>query len=102
MLTNVDLDHHTTFGSRAELEALFEEWLARVPRWCAGSRCRRFAARSAAGEHNRRNAACALAALELAGGRKVRVLADGAGRRLERRGERRGVTLLDDYAHHPT
>ncbi len=31
VLLNVDLDHHTTFGSRAEVEALFEEWLAHVP-----------------------------------------------------------------------
>src|SRR3954449_4729520 len=31
VLLNVDLDHHATFGSRAEVGALFEEWLAHVP-----------------------------------------------------------------------
>ncbi|MDQ3859476.1 MAG: Mur ligase domain-containing protein, partial [Actinomycetota bacterium] len=31
VITNVDLDHHATFASRAELEALFDEWLARIP-----------------------------------------------------------------------
>src|SRR6266536_1905436 len=31
VVTNVDLDHHATFGSRAEVEALFESWLAEVP-----------------------------------------------------------------------
>ena len=31
VVTNVDLDHHTTFGSRAEVEELFDEWLANVP-----------------------------------------------------------------------
>src|SRR6266850_1132610 len=31
VLLNVDLDHHTTFGSRAEVEELFEDWLAEVP-----------------------------------------------------------------------
>src|SRR5262249_54383557 len=28
VLLNVDLDHHTTFGSRAEVEQLFDGWLA--------------------------------------------------------------------------
>jgi UDP-N-acetylmuramate--alanine ligase len=31
VLLNVDLDHHTTFRSRAEVEALYEEWLRQVP-----------------------------------------------------------------------
>jgi len=56
------------------------------------------------GEHNRRNAACALAALELAGVERLvaePLLADfrGAGRRFEPRGEAAGVTVVDDYAH---
>jgi UDP-N-acetylmuramate--alanine ligase len=58
------------------------------------------------GEHNRVNAACALAALELAGfdrARAAQALAGfrGAGRRLEEQGQAGGVRLLDDYAHHP-
>jgi UDP-N-acetylmuramate--alanine ligase len=58
------------------------------------------------GEHNRRNAAAALAALELAGvpradAAAVLVEFQGAGRRLEPRGEAGGVTVLDSYAHHP-
>jgi UDP-N-acetylmuramate--alanine ligase len=58
------------------------------------------------GEHNRRNAAAALAALELAGVPRAyaeRVLVDftGASRRLEPRGEAGGVAVLDSYAHHP-
>jgi UDP-N-acetylmuramate--alanine ligase len=58
------------------------------------------------GDHNRLNAACALAALELAGVKReeaVPVLQKfrGAGRRLEAHGEAGGVRLLDDYAHHP-
>src|SRR6266516_7174155 len=28
VLLNVDLDHHATFGTRAEVEELFERWLA--------------------------------------------------------------------------
>jgi UDP-N-acetylmuramate--alanine ligase len=56
--------------------------------------------------HNRRNAAAALAALELAGFLAIRQSRTsrsftGAGRRLELRGEAGGVRVLDDYAHHP-
>ncbi|HEU4942417.1 MAG TPA: cyanophycin synthetase, partial [Gaiellaceae bacterium] len=58
------------------------------------------------GEHNRRNAATALAALELAGvdGRDAwPVLREfrGAGRRLEEVGVAGDVRIVDDYAHHP-
>ena len=58
------------------------------------------------GEHNRRNAAAALAALELAGvaraeAEAVLVEFRGAGRRLEPKGEAGGVAVLDSYAHHP-
>ena len=31
VVTNVDLDHHSEFASRAEVEDLFERWLADVP-----------------------------------------------------------------------
>jgi UDP-N-acetylmuramate--alanine ligase len=58
------------------------------------------------GEHNRRNAAAALAALELAGvsAREAwPVLREfrGAGRRLEEVGVAGDVRIVDDYAHHP-
>jgi UDP-N-acetylmuramate--alanine ligase len=107
VVTNVDLDHHATFVSRLEVEALFEDWLAQVPKIVRGDELLPYDGSLALpGEHNRRNAACALAALELAGVRRADVapvLAEftGAGRRLERRGEAAGVEVLDDYAHHP-
>ena len=31
VLLNVDLDHHTTFASRPEVESFFETWLRDVP-----------------------------------------------------------------------
>jgi UDP-N-acetylmuramate--alanine ligase len=105
--TNIDLDHHTEFGSQAELEELFEQWLAGVPRVVRGDRLQPFEGElRLSGEHNRRNAAAALAALELAGvaGDEARpVLREfrGAGRRLEERGVAGGVRVVDDYAHHP-
>jgi UDP-N-acetylmuramate--alanine ligase len=107
VVTNVDLDHHTEFGSRAEVEEMFERWLERVPRGVRGDELEPFGGELAvAGEHNRRNAAAALAALELAGvdtDEAWPVLRDfrGAGRRLEERGVAGGVRVVDDYAHHP-
>jgi UDP-N-acetylmuramate--alanine ligase len=107
VVTNVDLDHHATFGSRAELEQLFEHWLETVPEVVHGEELALYEGPLAlAGEHNRRNAACALAALELVGVRSADarpVLAEfsGVARRLERRGEAAGVEVWDDYAHHP-
>ena len=107
VVTNVDLDHHATFASEAEVRELFERWLEEAPAAVRGEELEPVAlALGVPGEHNRRNAAAALAALELAGvARKEaeRVLPEftGAGRRFERRGEARGVTVYDDYGHHP-
>jgi UDP-N-acetylmuramate--alanine ligase len=107
VVTNVDLDHHATFGSRAEVEELFARWLETVPEVVSGDDLEPYDGQLAvAGEHNRRNAACALAALELAGVSRAEaepVLAEfsGAARRLERRGAAGGVEVYDDYGHHP-
>jgi UDP-N-acetylmuramate--alanine ligase len=107
ILLNVDLDHHATFGTRAEVAALFEDWLDHVPQVVRAEELEPVQLELAVpGEHNRRNAAAALAALELAGiaradAERVIVEFAGAGRRLEQRGEARGVAVLDSYAHHP-
>jgi UDP-N-acetylmuramate--alanine ligase len=107
VLLNVDLDHHTTYGSRAEVADLFEEWLAHVPHVVRAEELEPVELELAVpGEHNRRNAAAALAALELAGVERagaeaVIVEFRGAGRRLEPKGEARGVAVRDSYAHHP-
>ena len=107
VLTNVELDHHATFASEAEVRALFEAWLERAPAHVRGEELEPVAFELAVpGEHNRRNAATALASLELADVPRAeaeRVLAEftGAGRRFELRGEAGGVTVYDDYAHHP-
>jgi UDP-N-acetylmuramate--alanine ligase len=104
VVTNVELDHHTEYASVGELESAFDAWLADAEH----------AVRDAApfdgslavpGEHNRRNAGSALAALELAGVPRAEaepVLARfaGTGRRFEvHEGD---VTVVDDYGHHPT
>ena len=108
VVTNVELDHHSTFASEAELGEMFERWLAEVPHVVRGWQLEPVAFELAVpGEHNRRNAAAALAALEVAGVARADaepVLARfrGAGRRFELVGERGGVTVVDDYAHHPS
>ena len=107
VVTNVDLDHHSTFASRAEVVELFDRWLEHVPTVIRGIDLEPYdGPLSVAGEHNRRNAACALAALEhmpLPRAEAAAVLAEfsGAARRLERRGEAGGVEVYDDYGHHP-
>jgi len=107
VVTNVDLDHHATFGSRAEVVELFDGWLAKVPAVVRGEELAPYDGPLViAGEHNRRNAASALAALELVGVSREEaagVLAEfrGATRRLELRGEAGSVGIYDDYAHHP-
>jgi len=107
VLLNVELDHHTTFASRVELASFFEDWLRAVPHVVRAEELEPVTLDLAVpGEHNRRNAAAALAALELAGvprkdAEAAIVEFSGAGRRLEAKGEAGGVAILDSYAHHP-
>ena len=107
VVTNVDLDHHSEFASREEVGELFERWLVDVAQVVRGDELDPYDGElTIPGEHNRRNAAAALAALELAGvdGRRAwPVLREfrGAGRRLEEVGVAGDVRIVDDYAHHP-
>jgi UDP-N-acetylmuramate--alanine ligase len=105
VVTNIELDHHSEYASVSELEAAFDEWLA-----SAGSVVRDAPAYDGAlalpGELNRLNAGSALAALELAGVDRDEAAAvvarfTGTGRRFEVH-ELDGLTVIDDYGHHPT
>ena len=108
VVTNVELDHHATFASEDEVRELFDRWLGEAPLQVRGEVLEPVSFElGIPGEHNRRNAASALAALELAdvpGADAERVLPEfqGVGRRLERRGEAGGVEVFDDYGHHPS
>jgi UDP-N-acetylmuramate--alanine ligase len=107
VVLNVDLDHHSEFGSRAEVEELLERWLADVPEVVRGWELEPLETELAVpGEHNRRNAAAAVVALELVGVPRAEAVAAlasfrGVGRRFELVGETRGVEVFDDYAHNP-
>ena len=165
VVTNLELDHHSTYHSLVELEQAFRAFLARLPEGGAavvwdqqavaalvpadrtvlryrledefvpaapaldeahlvarnlrqeGTRTRfeLMRAGESAGEvelpvpgrHNALNALAALCACELAGADLERAAAALAGfrpaaRRFELVGEGGGVTVFDDYAHHPS
>jgi UDP-N-acetylmuramate--alanine ligase len=104
VITNVELDHHSEFRSLAELEGEFDRWAASAGRTVRDAPP--FEGELALpGAHNRRNAGNALAALELAGVDRAEAAEAlgrfaGTGRRFEV-SQVNGVTIIDDYAHHP-
>ena len=107
VVTNVELDHHTTFGSNAELEDAFENWTSGIETVIWGKDLDPVDFGLAVpGEHNRLNAACALAALEAvdvprADAERVLAKFTGAHRRFNLTAEVNDVRLYDDYGHHP-
>jgi UDP-N-acetylmuramate--alanine ligase len=126
VVTNVELDHHARWRSRAELVDAFREFASRASALAlldegaldpiaGGQRVMRFDATRPGpplalrvpGAHNLLNARAALAALDLAGfdlGVAAGALAEVPGmvRRQQRKGMRAGAEIYDDYAHHPT
>jgi UDP-N-acetylmuramate--alanine ligase len=104
VITNVELDHHSEFASLAELEAEFSRWAGGAAH--AVRHATPFEGPLALpGDHNLANAGAALAALELAGVEREEAASalgrfTGTGRRFEV-SEAGGVTVVDDYAHHP-
>jgi UDP-N-acetylmuramate--alanine ligase len=108
VLTNVELDHFTSYASVAELRAALDAWLAEAPDAVRGDVLEPVEfPLLVPGEHNRLNAAAAHAALVLAGVAPDRAEAAlgafaGADRRFQVLGTRGGVTVVDDYGHNPT
>jgi UDP-N-acetylmuramate--alanine ligase len=105
VVTNLELDHHSEYASEAELVDAFERWLDRFPHVVRDAPPAELEL-PLPGEHNRLNAGAALAALELAGVPRAEaepVLREfhGATRRFDVR-DAGGVTIVDDYGHHPT
>jgi UDP-N-acetylmuramate--alanine ligase len=127
VVTNVEMDHHTRWGSVAELHRAFRQFLApaaaavlpadgsldelagegRILGFDPGQPGPADLDLVVPGLHNRANARAAIAAIELAGldaGAAATALAGfpGVKRRLQLKGSRDGVAIYDDYAHHPT
>jgi UDP-N-acetylmuramate--alanine ligase len=126
VITNIEMDHHTRWGSLAELRDAFRRFAAAADGVASGpggldldperQRVVGFDERSPGpanlrlsvpGRHNVLNARAALAGLRLAGfdeDAAAAALAEfpGVRRRLELKGQRNGARIYDDYAHHPT
>jgi UDP-N-acetylmuramate--alanine ligase len=109
VITNVEMDHHSRWGSMAELRAAFDRFSsgAEVAGFDLDSPGPVALSLAVPGRHNVLNARAALAAAALAGFDLNEVAAALAGfpgvhRRLELKGERNGARVYDDYAHHPT
>jgi UDP-N-acetylmuramate--alanine ligase len=126
VITNVEMDHHSRWGSMAELRAAFEKFIATAEKAVLPDHevyveplvgvKHAFGllapgpselALAVPGAHNVLNARAALAAAELAGFDLEAVAValvgfPGVHRRLELKGERDGARVYDDYAHHPT
>jgi len=108
VLTNVELDHHATYASEAELRSFLDGWAAGVPGVVRSWELDPVAFELAVpGAHNRQNAAAAIVALELAGVARSEAepaLArfTGIERRFQLVGEGNGVAVYDDYGHNPT
>jgi UDP-N-acetylmuramate--alanine ligase len=104
VVTNLELDHHTEFASAFELESEFDHWLEGIAHVVRDAPAYG-GPLGVPGEHNRLNAGAAIAALELAGVARRDAAAalerfTGTGRRFEV--HEGAVTIVDDYAHHPT
>jgi UDP-N-acetylmuramate--alanine ligase len=123
VITNVEMDHHSRWGSLAELSGAFRRFAEPaigvvVPAELTalagpGQRVVPFGddeplpELAVPGRHNALNALAALAAIELAGFDREAAAAalaefPGVRRRLELRGEAAGARIFDDYGHHPT
>jgi len=109
VVTNVELDHHHTYASREELDEAFRQFTAQSEHVVtAPFEEDASLALLVPGAHNRRNAAAALRACELAGADLARCREAlsrfvGAKRRFEELGTTpAGARVVDDYAHHPT
>jgi UDP-N-acetylmuramate--alanine ligase len=127
VITNIEMDHHSRWGSLAELRGAFAGFAAAAHavaapagadldpvigdaeslRFDLGAPGPAELDLAVPGRHNLLNARAALAGIELAGLDTVAGaagLADfpGVRRRLELKGDSRGARIYDDYAHHPT
>jgi len=131
ILNNIEFDHADIFADLAAVKRTFRQLVAVVPRRgliiangddanvrevLAGAQCRiryfglpDFAGYQIpmAGEHNQRNAAAVVVCASELGLTREQIQSGfdsfaGIKRRMEVRGEVAGVTVLDDFAHHPT
>ncbi len=107
VVTNLEMDHHSRWGSVAELRRAFGEFTAGARAVVRPEESDLEIELAVPGHHNLLNARAAVGAAVAAGFDATAVavaLADfpGVKRRLELKGSRNGARIYDDYAHHPT
>ena len=110
VITNIEMDHHSRWGSLAELREAFAEFASRAEHVIEGESpgVGLDLELPVPGRHNVANALAAIGAAVAATGMDpvdaVKALQSfpGVARRFERKGERNGAAIYDDYAHHPT
>jgi UDP-N-acetylmuramate--alanine ligase len=107
VVTNIEMDHHSHWGSVAELRRAFDEFTSGARVVVRPEDTDLEMELAVPGQHNLLNARAAVVALGEAGfelDSAAAALADfpGVKRRLELKGSRAGVRIYDDYAHHPT
>ena len=130
VITNIEADHFETYKDLADIESTFSDLIKQTKEILICDLCDESVARVVTnkdiqtvdysksidlipkllvpGEHNRKNAACALEVAKVLGldvGKAILSLQnfEGTWRRLEKRGVTlNGTIIYDDYAHHPT
>jgi UDP-N-acetylmuramate--alanine ligase len=107
VVTNLEMDHHSRWGSVAELRRAFGEFTDRARAVVRPEETDLEIELAVPGHHNLLNAraavgAAAAAGFEAAAAAEALVDFPGVKRRLELKGSRNGARIYDDYAHHPT
>jgi UDP-N-acetylmuramate--alanine ligase len=107
VVTNIEMDHHSRWGSIAELRAAFAEFTATARVVVHPEDSDLEIELAVPGHHNLLNArgavlAAAAAGFEPAAAAAALVGFPGVKRRLELKGSHAGARIYDDYAHHPT
>jgi UDP-N-acetylmuramate--alanine ligase len=107
VVTNLEMDHHSRWGSVAELRRAFGQFTDGARVVVRPEETDLEIELAVPGHHNLLNARAAAVAAAAAGfepAAATAALADfpGVRRRLELKGSRNGARVYDDYAHHPT
>ena len=109
-VTNIEADHLDYYKDLADIQNAFDKFLSQAENKIVdyGKYLEKVPKLSVPGEHNKKNAAVALAVADVLGikeeiAQKSLAQFSGTWRRLEKKGmTKEGTIIYDDYAHHPT
>ena len=109
-ITNIEADHLDCYKDLEDIKTAFQQFLNQSENKVVDyeSYLEKVPKLAVPGEHNRKNAGCALAVADILGipeevSKRALENFEGTWRRLEKRGiTEDGTVIYDDYAHHPT